>query len=42
MPPTGLSPSLVACQKKSGSTWWWMSTVKVTAASLVTGIPFGA
>src|SRR5690242_16374779 len=34
MPPTGWSPSLVACQKKSGSMWWWMSTVKVTAASL--------
>jgi hypothetical protein len=34
MPPTGLSPSLVARQKKSGSTWWWMSTVKVTPASL--------
>src|SRR5260370_13522889 len=29
MPPTGLSPSLVACQKKSGSTWWWISTVNV-------------
>ncbi len=22
MPPTGLSPSLAACQKKSGSMWW--------------------
>jgi hypothetical protein len=34
MPPTGWSPSLVACQKKSGSMWWWMCTVKVTAAGL--------
>jgi hypothetical protein len=34
IPPTGWSPSLVARQKKSGSMWWWMSTVKVTAASL--------
>jgi len=32
MPPTGWSPSLVARQKKSGSMWWWMSTVKVIAA----------
>jgi hypothetical protein len=32
MPPTGSSPS-VASQKKPGSMWWWVSTVKVTVAS---------
>jgi hypothetical protein len=32
IPPTGWSLSLVARQKKSGSMWWWISTVKVITA----------
>jgi len=38
MPASSRNESaLVACQKKSGSTWWWISTVNVMSGLIYAG-----